>query len=104
MVEGLTPEESAALQDEKTNRWKQPWQIYYVAIISSMAAVVQGMEYVVFSYRKFWSTEKPTYSESVVNGAQVFYYSRFGIDNENNNTHVLIQGLVNSAPYLCCAV
>ena len=44
-----------------------------------------------------------TYSESVVNGAQVFYYSRFGID-ENNNTDILIQGLVNSAPYLCCAV
>lgn len=48
-VDGLTPEESTALHDEKTNRWKQPWQIYYVAIISSMAAVVQGMEYVVFS-------------------------------------------------------
>jgi len=45
MVEGLTPEELTALHDE-TNKWKQPWQIYYVAIISSMAAVVQGMEYV----------------------------------------------------------
>jgi hypothetical protein len=44
------------------------------------------------------------YSESVVNGAQVFYYSRFGISDENSNTDVLIQGLVNSAPYLCCAV
>lgn len=43
------------------------------------------------------------YSESVVNGAQVFYYDRFGI-NGNSNTDVLIQGLVNSAPYLCCAV
>ena len=45
-----------------------------------------------------------TPSESVVNGAQVFYYSRFGISDENSNTDVLIQGLVNSAPYLCCAV
>lgn len=44
------------------------------------------------------------YSESVVNGAQVFYYERFGIANSNSNTNVLIQGLVNSAPYLCCAV
>ena len=43
-IKGLTPEESTALQDEKTNKRKQPWQIYYVAIISSMAAVVQGME------------------------------------------------------------
>jgi len=47
MVGRLTPEELTALHDEKTNRWKQPWQVYYVAIISSMAAVVQGMEYVV---------------------------------------------------------
>ena len=48
MIEGVTPEELAALHDEKTNKWKQPWQVYYVAIISSMAAVVQGMEYVIF--------------------------------------------------------
>lgn len=47
-VEGLTPEELTALRDEKTNKWKQPWQVYYIAIISSMAAVVQGMEYVMF--------------------------------------------------------
>lgn len=48
-VEGLTPEELTALHDEKTNKWKQPWQVYYIAIISSMAAVVQGMECAVFS-------------------------------------------------------
>jgi hypothetical protein len=45
--DGLTPEEVTALRNEKTNKWKQPWQVYYIAIISSMAAVVQGMEYVV---------------------------------------------------------
>jgi hypothetical protein len=50
MIEGVTPEELAALHDEKTNKWKQPWQVYYVAIISSMAAVVQGMEYVVILF------------------------------------------------------
>jgi len=59
MVEGLTPEELTALHDEKTNRWKQPWQIYYVAIISSMAAVVQGMEYVVSLCYYFCSTDTP---------------------------------------------
>jgi hypothetical protein len=47
-VEGLTPEELTALRDEKTNKWKQPWQVYYIAFISSMAAVVQGMEYATF--------------------------------------------------------
>lgn len=43
-VDGLTPEELTALQNEKTNKWKQPWEVYYIAVISSMAAVVQGME------------------------------------------------------------
>lgn len=57
MVDGLTPEELTALHDEKTNKWKQPWQIYYVAIISSMAAVVQGMEYVVSLRYYFCSTD-----------------------------------------------
>ena len=103
-VVSLTPEELTALQDEKTNRWKQPWQIYYVAIISSMAAVVQGMEYVTFPLAPVLLSLNIIRSESVVNGAQVFYYDRFGIADENNNTQVLIQGLVNSAPYLCCAV
>lgn len=54
-VEGLTEDELTALHNEKTNKWKQPWQVYYIAIISSMAAVVQGMEYVVFSFQQFLS-------------------------------------------------
>jgi len=105
-VEGLTPEELTALHDEKTNKWKQPWPVYYVAIISSMAAVVQGMEYVIHLplVPVLPLSSNTICSESVVNGAQVFYYSRFGIADENNNTDILIQGLVNSAPYLCCAV
>jgi len=56
-VEGLTPEELTALREEKTNKWKQPWQVYYIAIISSMAAVVQGMEYVVLRLRRFFSAQ-----------------------------------------------
>ncbi|OAV84857.1 hypothetical protein PTTG_30999, partial [Puccinia triticina 1-1 BBBD Race 1] len=50
-----------------------------------MAAIVQGMD------------------EAVVNGAQIFYYDRFGISDSSRRT-AMIQGLVNSAPYLCCAV
>ena len=50
-VKGITEEELVALENEKTNKWKQPWEVYYVAIISSMAAVVQGMEYAVLSFR-----------------------------------------------------
>ena len=56
-VEGLTPEELTALREEKTNKWKQPWQVYYIAIISSMAAVVQGMECVVLRLCQFFSAQ-----------------------------------------------
>ena len=43
-VDGITEEEKLAIRNEKEHKWNQPWQIYYVAMISSMAAVVQGME------------------------------------------------------------
>lgn len=52
-VVGLTPEELTAIHNEKTNKWKQPWPVYYIAIISSMAAVVQGMEYAILSFSCF---------------------------------------------------
>lgn len=43
-VDGITEDEVMHVRNEKDHKWKQPFQIYYVAIISSMAAVVQGME------------------------------------------------------------
>ncbi|CAM6095661.1 unnamed protein product [Calypogeia fissa] len=79
----ISEEEKVILREESTHKWRQPWSLYYIAMISSLAAVVQGMD------------------ESVVNGAQVFYYTEFGIDNDKDT---IIQGLVNSAPYLCCFV
>eukprot|EP00918_Siedleckia_nematoides_P069654 GHVU01151896.1.p1 GENE.GHVU01151896.1~~GHVU01151896.1.p1 ORF type:complete len:615 (+),score=34.93 GHVU01151896.1:263-2107(+) len=85
-ISNITAEEKQWIEYEKTNRWKQPLMMYYVAVISSMAAIVQGMD------------------EAVVNGAQIFYYDRFGIPSDGTNKTALIQGLVNSAPYLCCAL
>lgn len=85
-IPGLTPEERQYVEDEANHRWRQPLMMYYIAVISSMAAIVQGMD------------------EAVVNGAQIFYYDRFGIPTDGTNKTALIQGLVNSAPYLCCAV
>lgn len=41
--------------------------------------------------------------ETVVNGAQIFYKREFGIDADTEYNSWL-SGLVNSAPYLCCAV
>ena len=40
--------------------------------------------------------------ETVVNGAQLFYRYQFGIDGEDSRS-TWLTGLLNSAPYLCCA-
>ncbi|KAH7106218.1 hypothetical protein BKA62DRAFT_686392 [Auriculariales sp. MPI-PUGE-AT-0066] len=86
-VPSLTSAERQVLEREHTHIWDQPFPIFFIAICSSLAAVVQGMD------------------EAVVNGAQVFYYEYFGIENpDDDGTIAFIQGMVNSAPYLCCFV
>lgn len=82
----ITDEERQFIDAETTHKWRQPMIMYYIAVISSMAAIVQGMD------------------ESVVNGAMLYYDEEFGIATDGTNRTALIQGLVNSAPYLCCAV
>ncbi|KAF3940434.1 hypothetical protein ABW19_dt0204555 [Dactylella cylindrospora] len=80
-VPGLTEEERDWIEKETTHKWHHPKELYFLAIANAMAAVVQGMD------------------ETVVNGAQLFYLRIFGIENDD-----LLTGLVNGAPYLCCAV
>ncbi|GAB7342298.1 hypothetical protein MBLNU457_g0530t1 [Dothideomycetes sp. NU457] len=82
--EGLTEEEKAYLEKELTHRWHQPKLMYLVIILCSTCAAVQGMD------------------ETVVNGGQVFYSKQFGIGGNSSRDSWLL-GLVNSAPYLCCA-
>lgn len=41
--------------------------------------------------------------ETVVNSGQVFYAPAFGIGSKSSRDSWLL-GLVNSAPYLCCAL
>lgn len=82
---GLTEDEREALRDEVEHKWKQPRTLYYLVILCSVAAAVQGMD------------------ETVVNGAQLFYVDQFGIDESTQHGSIIV-GLVNSAPYLCCAV
>ncbi|KAJ5808106.1 hypothetical protein N7474_009375 [Penicillium riverlandense] len=77
----LTDEEREALIREHTHKWSQPWKLYWLAAMCSLAAAVQGMD------------------ETVNNGAQTKYAAHLGIKNRP-----LILGLVVSAPYLACAV
>ncbi|KAL4940147.1 hypothetical protein BDV06DRAFT_230548 [Aspergillus oleicola] len=85
-VPGLTAQELEVLRHEFEHRWSQPWTMYVVIVLCSLSAAVQGMD------------------ETVVNGAQIFYKHQFGIADENNSRHNWLSGLINAAPYLCCAL
>jgi len=81
----VSPEEMAVLEKEFSSRWSQPRLLYLVIILCSTCAAVQGMD------------------ETVVNGAQLFYTRQFGIAYGDQRS-TWLTGLVNSGPYLCCAV
>ncbi|KAJ5294535.1 hypothetical protein N7508_009356 [Penicillium antarcticum] len=78
----LTDDERVALEREHTHKWSQPWQLYFLASMCSLAAAVQGMD------------------ETVNNGAQAIYMK----PDQLNITTANIQGLVVGAPYLACAI
>ncbi|KAK7455856.1 hypothetical protein VKT23_010893 [Stygiomarasmius scandens] len=82
----LDEDDKNVLRRELTHKWDQPVMLYYLVVLCSMAAAVQGMD------------------ESVINGANLFYASQFGIDPNESERNSWIFGLVTAAPYLCCAV
>lgn len=82
-MEFLSEFEKERLNDEVNKKWHIPKKLLEVIALGSMAAAVQGMD------------------ESVVNGATLFYPMAMGITEMKNAD--LIEGLVNGAPYLCCA-
>ncbi|KAI1447550.1 hypothetical protein F5Y02DRAFT_30851 [Annulohypoxylon stygium] len=84
-VDGLTDREKLVLDRELTHKWSNPTMLYAVIVICSLCAAVQGMD------------------ETVVNGAQGFYKKQFGIDDSNSSRNSWLLGLVNAAPYICCA-
>ena len=82
----LTDSEKESLNKEFTKKWHMPGRLIQVIALGSMAAAVQGMD------------------ESVINGATLFYPKAFGVTPEKMKNADLVEGLVNSAPYLCCSV
>ncbi|KAK9452060.1 uncharacterized protein V1518DRAFT_49370 [Limtongia smithiae] len=81
----LTDADRDALEHASLHKWAQPTTLYVLVIACSLAAAVQGMD------------------ETVINGANLFFPSQFGIGSDSGRDTWLV-GLVNSAPYLCCAV
>ncbi|KAH9961498.1 hypothetical protein BC827DRAFT_1131587 [Russula dissimulans] len=84
----FTETEKNIFRREYTHRWDHPATLYYLVILCSVAAAVQGMD------------------EAVINGANLFYAPQFHIDPNSGNRgkNQWLLGLVNSAPYLCCAI
>lgn len=101
-IEGLTEEESKVLAKDISHRWSQPRLLYLVIVLCSTCAAVQGMGEFSIECRM---RDKVDYflDETVVNGAQIFYSQQFGIGDKSSNRDAWLVGLVNSAPYLCCA-
>ncbi|KAL8807642.1 MAG: hypothetical protein Q9182_000626 [Xanthomendoza sp. 2 TL-2023] len=76
-VAGLTEEEQMVLHTEEHHRWHQPPLLYIVIVVCSTCAAVQGM-------------------------GQLFYKYQYGIGGTDPRS-TWLTGLLNSAPYLCCA-
>ncbi|OAQ70921.2 sugar porter (SP) family MFS transporter [Pochonia chlamydosporia 170] len=79
-IDILNEEEKSILRREVTNRWSQPFMLYFLCTLCAGSAIVQGMD------------------QTAVNGAQEFYYEEFNLRDP------LLQGLMNGAPYLCSAL
>nr|POF15347.1 d-xylose-proton symporter [Quercus suber] len=79
-IDILSKDEKAMLRHEITHRWSQPFMLYFLVVLCAGSAIVQGMD------------------QTAVNGAQIFYFNEFGIENRWQ------QGLLNGAPYLCSAL
>ncbi|KAK5270518.1 hypothetical protein LTR96_003795 [Exophiala xenobiotica] len=76
------------LQREHTHRWNQPFTLYWLVIMCSLAAAVQGMD------------------ETVNNGAQALYLKQLNVTTDRFSEGMVdnLTGLVVGAPYLCCAI
>ncbi|KAJ6565818.1 hypothetical protein DFH09DRAFT_1363614 [Mycena vulgaris] len=83
-IDILDEDDKYHLRREITHKYSQTKTLYYMVVMSSLAAAVQGMD------------------EAVINGAQIIYPAQFGIGSTSQRDTWLV-GLVNSAPYLCCA-
>ncbi|KAL2851246.1 hypothetical protein BJX68DRAFT_69698 [Aspergillus pseudodeflectus] len=84
----LSEQEREAIRRETTHKWSQPWSLYFLAAMCSLAAAVQGMD------------------ETANNGAVEIYPRLLGIESDRFSPQMqdYITGLVVGAPYLACAL
>lgn len=87
----LSSEDKEILEREHTHRWSQPFTLYWLCVMCSLAAAVQGMD------------------ETVNNGAQALYLEDLnvagdGVTRFSKSMQENLTGLIVGAPYLCCAI
>ncbi|PHH93298.1 hypothetical protein CDD83_7997 [Cordyceps sp. RAO-2017] len=87
----LSGPDRTVLEREHSHRWSQPFTLYWLCVMCSLAAAVQGMD------------------ETVNNGAQALYLEELDIAGPrvtrfSQETQDSLTGLIVGAPYLCCAV
>jgi hypothetical protein len=78
----LSAEDREILQREHTHRWNQPFTLYWLVIMCSLAAAVQGMD------------------ETVNNGAQALYLKQLNVTTDRFSEGMVdnLTGLVVGAP------
>ncbi|KAH7022381.1 hypothetical protein EDB80DRAFT_7291 [Ilyonectria destructans] len=79
----LSENDKEILRYENEHRWSsQPKMLYFLCALCAGCAIVQGMD------------------QTVINGAQYFYFKEFNIGEDK----ALMRGLVNGAPYASAAL
>ena len=56
----LTEEDKAVLRRELTHRWDQPWELYWLVILCSLSAAVQGVSLRANSIRRYRKSDPIT--------------------------------------------
>lgn len=94
----LSDDDKAILRRELTHRWSQPWELYYLVILCSLAAAVQGvcLSTLIVVIESDICAQM---DESVINGANLFFVGPFHLDQSVGRNQWIL-GLVNSAPYV----
>ena len=82
--EALTPEEVESLRNEVLHKWRHPMALYLTIFTCSIGAAVQGWD------------------QTGSNGANLSFPAVFGIGSTSTGDTLLV-GVVNAAPYICCA-
>ena len=101
-ISNFTEAEKDIFRRELTHRWDQPATLYYLVIMCSVAAAVQGVS--CGGLMQPWErlANHHQMDEAVINGANLFFAPQFHIDPNEGNTsrNQWLLGLVNAAPYV----